>query len=134
MPNSKFNGWGDPQRALRYAIERVIGDDATRESRLRWADRREVVVQRNAEFAWFIDFSCIDLNFVGLRVSRSQKKYAKDQCRATGNPEQPNCRYQSATTHYRERQMHASVNGIVIPVTQWPSPLQIRSQSGLGPK
>ena len=59
----------------------MIGDDATHEGGLLWADRREVVVQRNAELAWFIDLPCIDLNFVGLRIGRSQKDQAKDECR-----------------------------------------------------
>ena len=47
----------------------------------------KLCVQRNAEFAWFIDLARIDLNFVGLRIGCSQKKYAKDEYRPTGNPE-----------------------------------------------
>src|SRR5262245_18781384 len=84
---SEFEPRGDPQRVLRYASERVLGDDATHEGRLPWAGRRQVVMQCYAEFAWFINLPGIDLNFVGLRIGRSQKKYAKDEYRPTGNPE-----------------------------------------------
>jgi hypothetical protein len=47
----------------------------------------KVVVQRNAEFAWFINLPGIDLNFGGLRIGCSQKKHAKDEYHPTGNPE-----------------------------------------------
>jgi hypothetical protein len=44
-------------------------------------------MQRNAEFAWFIDLPGIDLDFVGLCIGCSQKNDAKDEYRPTGNPE-----------------------------------------------